>query len=139
MAVVGDGFTAGGAVLDIFGGVSRVSRRCICPKVPVVRVRIARGEVYIGAGAGDVGHGDDGLSREVEVRDAGSEGTSGGEEYGLGLAGLAVAALTAIAAIATAATITTEADVTSPRVKVCSSGAACPSKAASSALTARPP
>jgi hypothetical protein len=67
MAVVGDGFSAGGAVLNIFGGVSRGSRRCTCPKVPVVRGRIARGEVYIGAGAGDVGHGDDGLSREVEI------------------------------------------------------------------------
>ena len=67
MAVVGDGFTAGGAVLDIFGGVSRGSWVCTCPKVPVVRGRIARSEVYSGAGAGDVGHGDDGLSREVEI------------------------------------------------------------------------
>jgi hypothetical protein len=67
MAVVGDGFSAGGAVLDIFGGVSRGSRRCTCPKVPVVRGRIARGEVYIGAGAGDVRYGDDELSREVEI------------------------------------------------------------------------
>lgn len=67
MAVVGDGFSAGGAVLDIFGGVSGGSRRCASPKVPVVRAPIACGEVYIGAGAGDVGHGDDGLSREVEI------------------------------------------------------------------------
>jgi len=68
MAVVGDGFTAGGAVLDILGGGSRGRRRCIChrPKVPVMRAPIA-GEVYSGVGAGDVGHGDDGLSREVEV------------------------------------------------------------------------
>ena len=67
MAVVGDGFSAGGAVLDIFGGGSRGSWVCTCPKVPVMRGRIAGGEVYSGAGAGDVGHGDDGLSREVEI------------------------------------------------------------------------
>jgi hypothetical protein len=72
-----------------------------------MRGRIARSEVYIGAGAGDVGHGDDGLSREVEVCDAGSEGTSGGEAYGLCFTGLAVAARTAIAAIATAAATAT--------------------------------
>jgi hypothetical protein len=111
MAVAGDGFSAGGAVLDIFGGgVSRGSWRCTCPKVPVTRAPIAGGEVYSGAGAGDVGHGDDGLSREVEVRDAGSEGgTSGGEAYGLCFTGLAVAAIAAIAtgaAIAATATIT---------------------------------
>jgi hypothetical protein len=109
MAVVGDGFSAGGAVLDIWGGVSRGSWVCICPEVPVMRVQIAGGEVYIGASAGDVGHGDDGLSREVEVRDAGSEGTSGGEAYGLRFTGLAVAAIAAIAtgaAIAATATIT---------------------------------
>jgi len=86
-----------------------------------VRVRIARGEVYIGAGAGDVGHGDDGLIREVEVRDAGSEGTSGGEVYGVCFTGLAIAARTAVAALAAIATITTEADVTSPGVIACSS------------------
>jgi len=67
IAVVGDGFTAGGAILDIFGGGSRGSWVCTCPKVPVVRGRIACGEVYSGAGAGDVGHGDDRLSREVEI------------------------------------------------------------------------
>jgi hypothetical protein len=67
MVVVGDGFSAGGAVLDIFGGVSRGSRRCTSPEVPAVRGRIACGEVYSGAGAGDVGYGDDGLSREVEI------------------------------------------------------------------------
>ncbi len=100
MAVVGDGFTAGSAVLDIFGGVSRGSWRCTCPKVPVVRGRIACGEVYIGVQAGDVGYGDDGLSREVEVRDAGSEGTSGGEAYGECFTGLAIAAIAAIAATA---------------------------------------
>jgi len=105
-----------------------------------MRAIIAGGEVYRGAGAGDVGHGDDGLSREVEVRDAGSEGTSGGEEeYGVCFTGLAVAALTAVAAPTAIAAVTTEADLTSPRVKACSSGAACPSRAACSALTARPP
>jgi hypothetical protein len=72
-----------------------------------MRGRIAGGEVYSGAGAGDVGHGDDGLSREVEVRDAGSEGTSGGEAYGLCFTGLAVAARAAIATIATTATTAT--------------------------------
>jgi hypothetical protein len=122
MAVAGDGFSAGGAVLDIFGGgVSRGSWVCTCPKVPVTRAPIACGEVYIGAGAGDVGHGDDGLSREVEVRAAGSEGTSGGEAYGLRFTGLAVAAIAAIAATATAAAVATEADLTVPRVKACSS------------------
>jgi hypothetical protein len=100
MAVVGDGFTTGGAVLDIWGGVSRVSWVCTCPEVPAVRGRIAGGEVYIGAGAGGVGHGDDGLSREVEVRGAGGEGTSGGAAYGLCFTGLAVPALTAVAAVA---------------------------------------
>ena len=104
-----------------------------------MRAPIACGEVYIGAGTGDVGHGDDGLSREVEVRDAGSEGTSGDEAYGLGLAGLAVAAIAAIATFAAIAAVTTEADLTSPGVMACSSGAASPSKAACSALTARPP
>jgi hypothetical protein len=89
-----------------------------------VRGRIAGGEVYIGVQAGDVGHGDDGLTREVEVRAAGSEETSGGEEYGLGLAGLAVAAIAAVATIAALAAVTTEADLTRPRVIVCSSGAA---------------
>jgi hypothetical protein len=98
MAVVGDGFSAGGAVLDILGGVIRVTRRCICPKVPAVRGRIARGEVYIGVQAGDVRYGDDGLSREVEVRDAGGEGTSGDEAYGDCFTGLAIAAIAAIAA-----------------------------------------
>jgi hypothetical protein len=107
MVVVSDGFTAGGAVLDIFGGGSRGSWVCTCPEVPVVRGRIAGGEVYSGAGAGDVGHGDDGLSREVEVRDAGSEANSGGEAYGLCFTGLAIAARTAIAAIATAAATAT--------------------------------
>jgi hypothetical protein len=109
MAVVSDGFTAGGAVLDIFGGVSGGSRRCICPKGPVVRGRIARGEVYLDVQAGDTGHGEDGLSREVEVRDAGGEGTSGDEAYGECFTGLAVAARSAIAApttIAATATIT---------------------------------
>jgi hypothetical protein len=109
MAVVGDGFTAGGAVLDIFGGVSRGSWRCTCPEVPAVRGWIARGEVYIGVRAGDVGYGDDGLSREVEVCDAGSEGTSGDEAYGkcfTGLAVAAIAAIAAVAAIAATATIT---------------------------------
>jgi hypothetical protein len=86
-----------------------------------MRVQIAGGEVYIGAGAGDVGHSDDGLSKEVEVRDTGSEGSSGGEAYGLRFTGPAVAALTAIAAIATAAAVATEADLTVPRVKASSS------------------
>ena len=139
MVVVSDGFTAGGAVLDIFGGGIRGRRRCTCPKVPVMRGRIAGGEVYSGAGAGDVGHGDDGLSREVEVRDAGSEESSGGEAYGLRFTGLAVAALTAVAAPTAIAAVTTEADLTSPGVMACSSGAACSSLAPSSALAAPPP
>jgi hypothetical protein len=86
-----------------------------------MRAPRAGGEVYIGAGAGDVGHGDDGLSREVEVRDAGSEVTSGGEAYGLRFTGLAVAALTAVAAPTAIAAVTTEADLTSPRIIACSS------------------